>query len=218
MGTQLPIAKKVAKPPPQISAHVCCCQTAGWIKMAFGMEVGLGSGHIVLDGDPAHFLQKACSGPSIIDPFLLWPNGWMHQDATWYGGRFQPRRFCVRWGPSPLPKPKSILWPQRDAWIKMPLGTEVGLGLDLRDIVLNGDPAPAPLKRHRPPIFGQYSLWPNRLIDTWYGGRPRPRRLCVRWGPSYPQKKSTPTKHTHLHPIFDLCRLWQSGWMDQDAN
>jgi len=26
---------------------------AGWIKIALGMEVGLGPGHIVLDGDPA---------------------------------------------------------------------------------------------------------------------------------------------------------------------
>ena len=28
-------------------------QTVGWIKMKLGMEVGLGPGHIVLDGDPA---------------------------------------------------------------------------------------------------------------------------------------------------------------------
>jgi len=35
---------------PQFSAHVCCGQTAGWIKMPLGTEVGLGSGHIVLDG------------------------------------------------------------------------------------------------------------------------------------------------------------------------
>jgi len=27
----------------------------------------------------------------------------MHQDATWYGGRPQPRELCVRWGPSPPP-------------------------------------------------------------------------------------------------------------------
>ena len=26
----------------QFSVHVCCGQTAGWIKMALGMEVGLG--------------------------------------------------------------------------------------------------------------------------------------------------------------------------------
>jgi len=28
-------------------------QTVGWIKMKLGMEASLGSGHIVLDGDPA---------------------------------------------------------------------------------------------------------------------------------------------------------------------
>jgi len=28
-----------------------CGQTVGWIKMPLGMEVGLGPGHIVLDGD-----------------------------------------------------------------------------------------------------------------------------------------------------------------------
>jgi len=32
---------------------VYCRQTAGWIKMPLGMEVGLGPGDIVLDGDPA---------------------------------------------------------------------------------------------------------------------------------------------------------------------
>jgi len=35
------------------SAHVYCGKTAGWIKMALGMQVGLGPGHIVLDGVPA---------------------------------------------------------------------------------------------------------------------------------------------------------------------
>jgi len=38
---------------PQISVHVCCGQTAGWIKMPLGMKVGLGPGRIVLHGDPA---------------------------------------------------------------------------------------------------------------------------------------------------------------------
>jgi len=38
---------------PQFSAHVCCGQTAGRIKMPIGREVGLGYGRIVLDGDPA---------------------------------------------------------------------------------------------------------------------------------------------------------------------
>jgi len=30
---------------------VYCGQTVGWIKMKLGMEIGLGPGHIVLDGD-----------------------------------------------------------------------------------------------------------------------------------------------------------------------
>ena len=38
---------------PQFSAHVRYGQTGGWIKMPLGMEVGLGPGDIVLDGDPA---------------------------------------------------------------------------------------------------------------------------------------------------------------------
>ena len=28
----------------------------------------------------------------------------MDEADTWHGGRPQPRRVCVRWGPSPLPK------------------------------------------------------------------------------------------------------------------
>jgi len=38
---------------PQFSAHVCCGQTAGWIKMPLGTEVDLSPVDIVLDGDPS---------------------------------------------------------------------------------------------------------------------------------------------------------------------
>ena len=51
--------------------------------MPLATEVGLGPGHIVLDGDPAPFPKGGQSPPPIFGPFLLWPNGWMHQDATW---------------------------------------------------------------------------------------------------------------------------------------
>jgi len=86
--------------------------------MALGMEVGLGPSHIVLEGDPTPLPQKGDIVPPIFGPFLLSPNGWMHQDATWYGGRPQPRRLCVRWGPSflsskeaqsPIFRPMSIV-------------------------------------------------------------------------------------------------------------
>jgi len=67
---------------PKFSAHVCCCQTAGWIKKPLVMEVGLGFGHIVLDGDAAPRRQRGAA-PPIFGPCLLWPNGWNGQDATW---------------------------------------------------------------------------------------------------------------------------------------
>jgi len=72
--------------------------------MPLGVELGLSPGDFVLDGDPALPASKMGAEPPspIFGPFLLWPNGCMHQDATWYGGRPQPRGLCVRWGPSPL--------------------------------------------------------------------------------------------------------------------
>jgi len=76
---------------------------------------GRGSDHIVLDGDLAPLFKKWAEPLPIFRPFLLWPNGWIHQDVTWYAARPQPRRFCVRWGPSQRPKkgaePLPNFWP-----------------------------------------------------------------------------------------------------------
>jgi len=56
---------------------VYCGQTFEWIKMKLGMQVGLGPGHIALDGDPAPPSQRG-RAPPIFGPYLLWPNGWMN--------------------------------------------------------------------------------------------------------------------------------------------
>jgi len=81
-----------------------CGQTAGWIKISLGMEVGLSPGDFVFDGDPAPSPKKGTEPPN-FGPCLLRPTGCMHQDATWYEGRPRPRRHCVRWGPISLPSP-----------------------------------------------------------------------------------------------------------------
>ena len=47
------------------------------------------------------------------------------------------------------------------AWIKMPLGMEVGLGPG--DFVLVGDPAPLPKKGTEPPIFRPVFILAKRL-------------------------------------------------------
>ena len=141
---------------------------AGWIKMPIGMEVGLGPGDFVLDGDSAplpemgtdpqfwpmyivakrlngsrcHFVRRSTSArrrcvrwgrsppplkgahPTVFDPCLLWPNGWMDEYAIWYESRPRPRPHCVRWEHS----------------------------------------SPSP-KGHNPSIFGPYLLWPNGWVD-----------------------------------------------------
>jgi len=51
-----------------------CGQTVGCIKMPLGTEVGLGPGHIVLDGKPAPRGQEH-TRPPLFGPCLLWPNG-----------------------------------------------------------------------------------------------------------------------------------------------
>jgi len=58
-----------ASPPPkvhspQFSAHICCGQMAGWIKMPLGMEIGLGPGDFLLDGDWAPLPKKGAEPPS----------------------------------------------------------------------------------------------------------------------------------------------------------
>jgi len=47
---------------------LCLLWPNGWmVKMALGMEVGLGPGHIVLDGDPAPLPKKGVQPPN------FWP-------------------------------------------------------------------------------------------------------------------------------------------------
>jgi len=147
---------------PQIFGHVCCGQTAEWIKMPLGMEVRLGPGHIVLDGDlppspkghSPQFSAHACCGETA------------RYIKIWKGGRPRLWLHCVRWILSSLAPSKGhspqflahVCCGQTVGWIKIPLGREVGLGPG--HIVLDGDLAPSP-KGAQPPIFCQCLLWPN---------------------------------------------------------
>ena len=55
-GDTAPLPKKGQSP--QFSAYVYCGQTAGWMKLVLGTEVGLSPGDFVLDADPAFPLLK----------------------------------------------------------------------------------------------------------------------------------------------------------------
>ena len=90
--------------------------------MPLGMEIG----HIVLDGDPA---PPKGAQPPIFGPCLLWPNGWIDQDAACWG------HIVLDGGPaSPLESSTAapphfsarVYCGQTAALIKMLLSTEVG--------------------------------------------------------------------------------------------
>jgi len=112
MGTQSPSPKKGQSPSPQFSAHFYCGQLARCIKMPLGMDVGLSPGEFVLDGDPVvPPQQRGRSHAPNFRPISIVPKRLDASRCHSVGGRPQPRRVCVRWGPSPLPKrgPSPIL-------------------------------------------------------------------------------------------------------------
>jgi len=65
---------------------------------AFNSGALLSSGYTELFGRPFVKLFALCYRTVVCPVCLsvLWPNGWMDdQAATWYGGRPRPRRHCV---------------------------------------------------------------------------------------------------------------------------
>jgi len=155
MGTQLPSRKRGQSP--QFSAYFYCGQTPGPLP-----------GHTVLEGDLAP--KKGVQSLAIYGPCLLWPNGWMDQDATWYGGRHKRRRHCVRQGPrSPslmahCPEFLAhVRCGQTAGSTKMPFGTEVGLGPG--DFMLDRDPGLPLEKGHSPSSFQ-----PMSIVAKWLNG------------------------------------------------
>ena len=89
METQLPLPKV---------AHICCGRMAAGIEMPLGMEVGLGPGDFVLDGDPAPRPQKGGGAPKFS------ANVYCGQTARWIKIVVGIGDFMLDGDPVPLPK------------------------------------------------------------------------------------------------------------------
>jgi len=127
---------------------VYCGQTVGWIKMKLDMRVGLGPGHIMLDGDPAP-LPKMGQSPQFSAHICYGQMaGWTKMPLGREVG-LSPSDIVV--DETQISLPQKGRSPQFSAQfycgqtagrIKMPLGTEIDLSPG--HVVLDRDPAPAP--------------------------------------------------------------------------
>jgi len=140
----------------------------------------------------------------VCDIRALWPNGWTDQGETWHAARTRPCPLCVRWGPrSPIFGPYLL---QPNGWMDQD-ATWYGGRRQPRRLCVRWGP------RSTLPKNGGQCLLPNfRPISiavkwlqhrcmhqdaTWYGGRPQPRGLRLRWEPR-PPKFST-------HVYYSYC-------------
>jgi len=83
---------------------VYCGQTVGWIKMKLSIQVGLGPGHIILDGDPAHHLPKGHSPPFSAHICCGQMAGWIKMPLGRKVG-LDPSDITLDGDPAPCPKP-----------------------------------------------------------------------------------------------------------------
>ena len=111
--------------------------------------------------------KKGHSSHQLFGPCLLWLNGLMDQDATWYGGRPWPRPHCVRWAPSSPQKKKK----RRHSPLPIfgPRLLRPNSWMDQDATWYEGKPPPRPYfvrwgqapSKNGAPIFGPRLLWPN---------------------------------------------------------
>jgi len=146
--------------PPQFSANVRCGQTAKWTKMPLGMEVGLGPGEFVLDGDPSP-PEKNGTAPS---QFLA--QVYCGQTAGWIRWIKMPLGTEVNLGPGVVvldgvaapPKRAQpqfsarLLWP--NGWMDKDAIWYESINLGPGHIVLHGDPVLPAKGAQQPPLFG----------------------------------------------------------------
>jgi len=183
--------------------------------MSLGTEVGLGPGHIVLDEYPAPLPENVgTAAPSIFRQCLLCPNGWIDQDATWYGGRPRPKRHCVsstsqKGGIALLRFSAHTYCRHTAAWIKMPRSRPMDVVLGRGHIVVDGDTTPPSAKNGAQPQFsanvccGRTAGWIKMPLGTKVGlGSGR----IVSHGDPAPLSQKG-----HSAPIFGPCLLWPNG-------
>jgi len=117
---------------------------------------------------------KRVLSPPIFGPCLLFPNNWIDQDATWYGGRPRLKRHCVTWELSSRALPKK----EAELSIFGPCLLAIRLHGSRCHLVCVDSPWPRPhcarwgpssppKNRGTAPICGPCLLWRNCSMTRW---------------------------------------------------
>ena len=129
------------------------------------MEVGLGPGLIVLDGDPAPHQKIGAQSPFSAHVFCGQTAGWIKMSLV-REIDVGPRDIVLDGDPAPPPKKghspqfsAHVCCGQTAGWIKMSLGRE--LVLRPGHIVLDDPPPPTRKGHSSPPPFCLCLLWPK---------------------------------------------------------
>jgi len=143
--------------------------------------------------------KRGTAAPTLFGPCLLWRNGWMDHDATRYEGRPRPSFPPPQKIRGTAPNFRLVCCGQTTGWIRMPLGTEVGLGPG--DVVLDGDPAP-PKKGHSPHFSihvycGHRARWIKMPLGTKVGLGPG--HIVLGRNPLPPEKRHNPPILAHVY-------------------
>jgi len=180
--------------------------------MPLGTEVGLGPGDFVLDGDSAPPPEKGAQPPKFSTHVYCGQTGERIKMALGMEVGFGPGHILLDGDPAP-PSQKGAEAPIFGPFLLWPI-MEVGLGTG--HIVLDRDSAPPPQKKGAQPPNFRPLFWPDSSMDqhaTWYGGRPRPGRHCVRWGSSSPLRKRGHSSFPNFRPMSIVAkRLYASGY------
>jgi len=174
----IPLPQK-GRIPEKFSAHIYCGLTAGWIKRALGIEVGLSPGDFVFDGDPVPSPKRGGATQFSAHVYCGQTSAWIKMAlGTEVGVGLRDTVLDGDPAPPPLkghsPQLSTIVrCGQTAGWTKMPLGMEVGLGSGLRRMCSTGTLQLPPKKRHTHPTqfsahvyCGQTAGWMKTPVGT----------------------------------------------------
>jgi len=103
-GSTFPPPKMAQQPPPILGPCLLWPgQTAQWIKMPHDLEVGLGPGHIVLDGDPASHPKNWAQPPFLANVCCGQMAGWINMPLSTEVG-LGPSHTVLHGDPAPRPR------------------------------------------------------------------------------------------------------------------